>query len=63
MTVPSGASVVVCMSEYHRDPRYWQDPLTFNPERFSPEEVAKREPCAYIPFSLGARNCIGNVSS
>jgi thromboxane-A synthase len=45
----------------HRHPRYWQDPLSFRPERFLPgsAEEATRHPGAYFPFGLGPRKCIG----
>ncbi|CAH1100801.1 unnamed protein product [Psylliodes chrysocephalus] len=57
--IPKGMMAMVIPSILHRDPKYWKDPLTFNPDRFLLEEKSKRHPCTYIPFSYGARNCIG----
>lgn len=57
--VPEGSSVVFGFLRTHTNEKYWPDPFKFIPERFLPEEVAKRHPCAYIPFSYGPRNCIG----
>lgn len=57
--IPEGATCVVFTQELHRNPIYYPKPEVFDPERFSPEEVAKRHPFAYIPFSAGPRNCIG----
>ncbi len=43
----------------HRDPRFWDDPLRFDPSRFTKEAKAGRPKLAYFPFGAGSRQCIG----
>ncbi|HEY9645656.1 MAG TPA: cytochrome P450, partial [Chroococcidiopsis sp.] len=43
----------------HRDPRYFEQPDQFRPERWT-DELEKQLPrCAYFPFGDGPRTCIG----
>lgn len=44
----------------HRQTDYWENPETFNPERFEREQERKRHPFAYLPFGGGPRICLGN---
>jgi len=57
--VPKGAGLGIAILYLHRHPDYYPDPLKFDPDRWTPEEVAKRHPYSYLPFSQGTRICIG----
>lgn len=52
---------IISLSPYlaHRNPKYWDQPEVFNPERFTAENEALRPKLAYFPFGGGARQCIG----
>ncbi|XP_044737542.1 cytochrome P450 4C1-like [Chrysoperla carnea] len=57
--IPKNTSVCIHIYKVHHDPEHFSQPETFNPDNFLPENIAKRHPFSYIPFSAGARNCIG----
>jgi cytochrome P450 len=58
--IPAGAKVIISPYITHRLPALWEHPERFDPERFTPERSADRHQCAYIPFSVGPRLCIGS---
>ncbi|XP_017491600.1 PREDICTED: probable cytochrome P450 4d14 isoform X1 [Rhagoletis zephyria] len=55
------AKTNLMMFLYHalRDPDYFEEPEKFIPERFSIDDKQKISPFAYVPFSAGPRNCVG----
>ena len=58
-TIPKGATVAMFQWVVHRDPRFFEDPDAFRPERWA-DGLADRLPkFAYFPFGGGPRNCIG----
>ena len=58
--LPAGSVVVVSPWATHRHPEFWPEPARFDPDRFRSDAVAARHKYAYLPFSAGPRNCIGN---
>lgn len=54
-----GSVVIFPVYHLHRDPEYWPDPETFDPERFSQEAKQQRSPYCFLPFGTGPRSCIG----
>ncbi|KAG6458687.1 hypothetical protein O3G_MSEX011011 [Manduca sexta] len=57
--IPQGTYCHIQIFDLHRREDVFKDPLVFDPDRFLPENCANRHPFAYIPFSVGPRNCIG----
>ena len=59
-TVEPGHVVAISPYILHRHPAYWENPETFDPERFSPARSQGRGKYTYLPFGGGPRTCIGN---
>jgi len=58
--IPKNSLIGISISNVHMNPEYWPEPEKFNPERFFPENRKGRHAFAFLPFSLGPRQCIGN---
>ncbi|KAL5278548.1 hypothetical protein ACFFRR_003280 [Megaselia abdita] len=58
--IPKGAQFMISIYHIQRSKKYWGPKADeYDPEQFSAENVAKRSPYAFMPFSKGLRNCIG----
>jgi len=58
--VPKGSLVTVNTFALHHDPRFFDEPERFNPERFSAGWEERIPRYAFLPFGGGPRVCIGN---
>ncbi|KAM7341466.1 cytochrome P450 6g1-like [Cochliomyia hominivorax] len=58
-TLPNDMPVYLPIFGIQRDPKYWPNPNTFDPERFSPENKKLQHSMTYMPFGTGPHNCIG----
>ena len=58
--IPRGTTLIAGVYAVHRDPQLWDDPLTFDPDRFSAANSKTRDRWQYLPFGAGPRSCIGD---
>ena len=61
LKMKAGTTVVIPPWMVHRDPRFYENPLVFDPEtQWSPEAMRARDRHAYLPFGHGPHNCLGS---
>src|SRR5690606_38578540 len=54
-----GTPIIINIYASHRNPALFPDPLTFKPERWTPDFEKSLPKSAYLPFGNGPRICIG----
>lgn len=56
LTIPADSAIIINLYTMHRRKDIWgENADTFDPDRFSVDQVKKRNPNAYAAFSLGTR--------
>ncbi|EDW15253.1 probable cytochrome P450 9f2 [Drosophila mojavensis] len=58
--IKKGEAIWLPTCGFHRDPKYFENPNKFDPDRFSEANKDKILPFTYYPFGVGPRNCIGS---
>jgi cytochrome P450 len=58
--IPKGCGISLAQWSVHRDPRWFDAPLEFRPERWEGDLIKRLHKFAYFPFGGGPRQCIGN---
>lgn len=59
IVLEKGTAVVGSILGIHRDSRFYDNPMEFDPDRFTEKRRHDIKPGTYIPFGLGPRACIG----
>ncbi|KAF2027311.1 cytochrome P450 [Setomelanomma holmii] len=57
--IPKDSVIIPALHHIHNNPSLWNNPATFDPDRWDTQEVKSRHKAAYIPFATGPRMCIG----
>jgi len=56
--IPKGTRIVINIQSTHHDEKYWPQPMSFKPERFT-DPKSHPAPYTFLPFVDGPRNCLG----
>jgi cytochrome P450 len=59
LAIPRGSMVIVYVYGAHHAPRHWQNPESFDTDRFTKANDKLRPPFTFLPFGAGPRGCIG----
>lgn len=59
LIIEKDTPILISIVALHHDPKYWNDPYKFDPERFSESNQKTFAERPYLPFGDGPRNCIG----
>ncbi|XP_068943077.1 cytochrome P450 4F3-like isoform X2 [Petaurus breviceps papuanus] len=57
--IPKGCICMISIFGTHHNPTVWPNPEVYDPYRFDSDNIQKMSPVAFLPFSAGPRNCIG----
>ncbi|XP_075709321.1 ultra-long-chain fatty acid omega-hydroxylase isoform X2 [Rhinoderma darwinii] len=57
--IPKGNISLISIYGTHHNPAVWPNPEVYDPYRFDPDSTQERSSHAFVPFSAGPRNCIG----
>ena len=61
--IRAGDRVVLFGYSAHHNPRFWDEPEEFRPERWMDKSAKRQVKYSYIPFGAGKRSCIGGAMS
>lgn len=61
--IPKDTTLIVNLWAIHQDPKHWENPSEFDPERFLDKNgnVVNPATMSYLPFSAGRRVCLGEL--
>ncbi|EMR85284.1 putative cytochrome p450 protein [Botrytis cinerea BcDW1] len=57
--IPKGSIMIIAIHHIHNNPKVWDSPADFDPDRWNTEKVKNRHKTSYVPFAAGPRMCIG----
>src|SRR6185295_5209597 len=62
-SIRAGSQLFISAWVLHRDPRWFDEPLSFKPERWTADFERELPACAYLPFGRGPRSCVAGGMS
>ena len=58
--IPKNTMIIPLQWALHMNPKIWQDPNTFDPDRFVNASGQFFAPSEFLPFQTGKRMCLGD---